>query len=338
MAHKAPTAVTVAPVQEKTGFALWISRHWLHGTVIALAIAAAIIIRDQMEGAKVSERSGSWEKLSTKLSLDRQSGLLQGDATTAAALAIELKDTVAGPSARLAEARLKLKERDYAGAGAALDALEREYPKHHYVTDTFKFGDKSETLVSSMRASIAALKGFDEAHPEFQSNPPPAPDAPRVKLTTDKGVIVVALYVQQAPKHCENFLKLCREGFYAGTKFHRSVPHFMIQGGDPNSKAGEPATWGLGGPGYKVDSESTNGLFHFAGSLAMAKSGGDVQSSGSQFYITTDPRPDLDGQYTVFGTVVEGMDVVRAINEQPNSPDAPERPATPAVLLSAEVL
>ncbi len=334
--HKAPTAVSVAPLQEKSGVGLWISKHWLHGAIFVLAIGAVIVVRYRMEEGKLAALDTSWEKLSPQLDLDPQTGRYKGEPVALAALATDLKDTAAGPSARLAEARARFERRDYEGAVTALEALGRDYPTHPLVVAQFKVGDQSMTLIQSFKKSIEEAKSFDAAHPGLYSNPAPPADAPRVRLITDQGVIVVALYVQQAPKHCENFLKLCREGYYAGTKFHRIVPNFMIQGGDPNSKSGEPATWGQGGPAYKIDQEPS-GLSNFAGVLGMYKLGGGTQSSGSQFYITSDAAHGVDSSYTVFGTVIEGMDVVKKINAAPIAPSS-DRPVTPVVISATEVL
>jgi cyclophilin family peptidyl-prolyl cis-trans isomerase len=334
--HKAPTAVTVAPLREKSGLDLWVSKYWLHASLVVLGVVAFIVVRHNMAQKTVALQDDSWAKLNGKLDRDPATGGYKSDPTALAALAVDLKDTPAGPSARFVEVESRFKLRDYAGALAALDALVREHPTHAYVSAKFKVGEGSMTLAEMLRNSILEKQAFDDAHPGLYLNPAPPADAPRVRLNTDKGMIVVALYVQAAPKHCENFLKLCREGYYNNTKFHRSVPDFMIQGGDPNSRDGDPATWGNGGPEYKVDPEP-NELFHFAGVLAMAKKGGDSQSSGSQFYITSDPAHGLDGQYTVFGAVLEGMNVVELINQAPNAPGS-DRPVTPVVLASTEVL
>lgn len=127
-------------------------------------------------------------------------------------------------------------------------------------------------------------------------------------IETDKGDIVMELYPQDAPQTVNNFVFLAREGFYDGLTFHRVEPGFVIQGGDPRGD-------GTGGPGYTLPAEIKRP--HTEGAVAMARRGDDVnperESSGSQFYITLAPQPGLDGQYTVFGQVTEGMDVVRSI-------------------------
>ncbi len=129
-------------------------------------------------------------------------------------------------------------------------------------------------------------------------------------LDTDRGEIVVELYAAEAPKTVANFEKLSKNGFYNKLTFHRVEPGFVVQGGDP---AGN----GTGGPGYDLPAEISPTEKHLRGTLAMARRGDQVnperKSSGSQFYICLEPAPFLDGQYTVFGGVVEGMNVVDQI-------------------------
>ncbi|MBN9388389.1 MAG: peptidylprolyl isomerase [Chloroflexi bacterium] len=118
------------------------------------------------------------------------------------------------------------------------------------------------------------------------------------------GTIKLEFYPDVAPKHVANFEKLANSGFYNGLTFHRVVPGFVVQGGDPNGN-------GSGGPGWKVPAEFNNRK-HLTGTLAMARSQ-DPNSAGSQFYICLEPQPGLDRQYTVFGQVTEGMDLVKKI-------------------------
>jgi cyclophilin family peptidyl-prolyl cis-trans isomerase len=126
-------------------------------------------------------------------------------------------------------------------------------------------------------------------------------------ITTPKGVIKLEFYSEDAPNHVASFIELADAGFYDGTKFHRVESGFVIQGGDPLSKTDDPMV-GTGGPGYYLQAEF-NSRQHLDGTLAMARSQ-NPDSAGSQFYVTMGPQPFLDGQYTVFGQVVEGLDVV----------------------------
>ena len=126
-------------------------------------------------------------------------------------------------------------------------------------------------------------------------------------LETSKGTIELELYPQQAPKTVNNFVFLAQQEYYDGVTFHRVISDFMIQGGDPTGS-------GRGGPGYKFEDElAGNTLTHETGVISMANAG--PNTNGSQFFITRSPQPHLDGKHTVFGKVVEGQDVVDAIEQ-----------------------
>jgi peptidyl-prolyl cis-trans isomerase B (cyclophilin B) len=121
------------------------------------------------------------------------------------------------------------------------------------------------------------------------------------------GEIVLKFFHNVAPGHVKNFMDLAKKGFYNGTTFHRVIPGFMIQGGDPNSKNADRASHGTGGPGYRVKAEF-NSMPHKRGILSMARAN-DPDSAGSQFFICVADANFLDWQYTAFGEVVSGMDV-----------------------------
>src|SRR6478752_5942048 len=120
-------------------------------------------------------------------------------------------------------------------------------------------------------------------------------------MNTTHGTIAIELFDEDAPKTVENFRKLAADGFYDGIIFHRVIPDFMIQGGCPQGT-------GTGGPGYKFEDEANNGVRHERGVLSMANAG--PNTNGSQFFITHVATPWLDGKHTVFGKVVDGLDVV----------------------------
>jgi peptidyl-prolyl cis-trans isomerase B (cyclophilin B) len=166
---------------------------------------------------------------------------------------------------------------------------------------------------------------------------------PVVIMDTSAGRIVVRFFPEKAPGHVKNFLKLAGEGFYDGTKFHRVIPHFMIQGGDPLTKTDDKSKWGQGGPNYTIPAEF-NDLEHQPGILSMARSD-DPDSAGSQFFIIherSDSSKGLDGKYTVFGEVLEGMDVLDKIISAPVESagglgEPPSRPINPIVIKKVEV-
>ena len=145
-------------------------------------------------------------------------------------------------------------------------------------------------------------------------------------IHTSKGAIALELYPDAAPKTVENFVKLAGDGFYDNVIFHRVIPDFMIQGGDPTGT-------GSGGPGYQFEDEFNDHKVE-RGALAMANAG--PNTNGSQFFIvTTGAAPWLDGKHTVFGKVTSGMDVVDAISEAPR--DARDRPHDDIVIERVEL-
>ncbi len=137
----------------------------------------------------------------------------------------------------------------------------------------------------------------------------------RAIIHTNLGDITLRFFPEVAPNHVNNFIELAKKGFYNGTTFHRVVPRFVIQGGDPNSKNPDRSKHGMGGPGYQVKAEF-NKKPHRRGTLSMARSA-HPDSAGSQFFICVADIPSLDGQYTVFGEVVKGMEAVDKIVSQP---------------------
>jgi peptidyl-prolyl cis-trans isomerase B (cyclophilin B) len=134
-------------------------------------------------------------------------------------------------------------------------------------------------------------------------------------IETKFGNIEIRLFPEVAPNHVHNFMELAKKGFYDGTTFHRVIPGFMIQGGDPNSKNPDRSKHGYGGPGYTLKAEF-NEKPHKRGTLSMARSQ-DPDSAGSQFFICVADAPRLNGMYSVFGEVVSGMDVADKIVGQP---------------------
>ncbi|MFA7309557.1 MAG: peptidylprolyl isomerase [Candidatus Paceibacterota bacterium] len=145
----------------------------------------------------------------------------------------------------------------------------------------------------------------------------------KTTLHTNKGDITIELMEKDAPNTVANFTKLAEEGFYDGTKFHRVIKDFMIQGGDPFTKDESLSErWGTGGPGYKFADEIHANNRNSIGTISMANAG--PNTNGSQFFINTADNSFLDGKHTVFGSVVSGMEVVKAIESiETGGPDRP---------------
>ena len=162
--------------------------------------------------------------------------------------------------------------------------------------------------------------------PKQWSTPPEMVIDPKKKysatISTDKGDMVIELFADKTPKTVNNFVFLAREGYYDDTIFHRVIPDFMVQGGDPTGS-------GRGGPGYRFNDEFHPGLKHNKpGILSMANAG--PGTNGSQFFITHTPTPHLDGKHSVFGQLTSGLDVLMAIPERD-----PMRPQYPGVKITS---
>jgi len=180
--------------------------------------------------------------------------------------------------------------------------------------------------VAANDTTMPATTG-DTSIPAVPSTPAPVMDEAEsqkqvVALDTSFGRIVIELDDVAAPRTCGNFRKLVSDGFYNHTVFHRVIPNFIIQGGDPNTKSGDRSTFGSGGPGYTLPAEIK--LKNNRGAVAMARLPDAVnpqrESNGSQFYICVEDCPSLDDNYTVFAHVIKGMDVVKQIAAQPRDP------------------
>jgi len=161
-------------------------------------------------------------------------------------------------------------------------------------------------------------------------------------LDTNYGKIVIEFLPGDAPRHVAHFKKLARDGSYDGTKFHRLVrintKLTAIQGGDPNTINGDPSTWGLGAPGQeKVAAEFSKTLKHERGIVSAARQGNDPDSATSQFFICTASNPAWDGQYSIFGKVIEGMNVADTIGRAPTINNS-DRPLDPVVIKSVRIV
>ena len=196
------------------------------------------------------------------------------------------------------------------------------------VAEELRRADVSPEIAKSLQKSLPSSpeakqetkekdsgKQFNETNPSRKNAPEQDEDLNEkyesVVLKTTKGEITIILFAKDAPQTVTNFLTLSLSDFYDNTKFHRVIPNFMIQGGDPNSRDNNFSDDGIGGPGY-VFPDEINQHKLVRGSLAMANSGSNT--NGSQFFIVTkDETPWLDGKHTVFGTVIDGMDVVDAM-------------------------
>lgn len=336
--HKSPAQVTVAPLFEKSAFERWVERYKFPALGILTAVVIWVLWNHYSGKAGQRQLDLSWEALAAQTTPHFATRLPSAPPDVLAGLAVQLNGQESGPWARLLEIQGRIDERDYDGALAAITALRSDDADHQIVVGKHLVEGREESIADHLQRVAEQRKVWEAAHPGLFTNPAAPEGSPRVRIKTASGTVEVALYRDLAPMHVENFLKLCKEGYYDGTKFHRVVRGFMIQGGDPNSRDKEPAEWGQGGPDYTVAPEP-NDLAHFAGVLSAAKKPEDKEESGSQFFLTTDEAHYLDGEHTVFGHVVAGQDVVKAIGQAPVAQDGSrDRPLNPVAIESTEVV
>lgn len=181
------------------------------------------------------------------------------------------------------------------------------------VADAFKGGQSTPAGVRKMNRQPAP--SFEIKYRSFSKAEIDRMARTTAVIKTGFGDIKLMFYPDLAPNHVDNFIRLAKSGFYDETIFHRIIPGFMIQGGDPKSKGHNRAGWGTGNPGYFMKAEF-NRTPHKRGILSTAR-GGSPDSAGSQFFICVADKPHLDNQYTVFGKVVSGMNVVDRLVKQP---------------------
>jgi len=192
---------------------------------------------------------------------------------------------------------------------------------------------------SIVLAVLLASAAFAAEEKKEEKTPMNSPNEVAV-IKTSEGDMVVQFWTDAAPNTVENFKKLARQGFYDGTIFHRIVKGFMIQGGDPNSKdQAKENSYGEGGPGYNIKAEF-NDHGHERGVISMAR-GPDPDSAGSQFFVCLAPVRRLDHQYTTFGKLIKGDDVLEKIGDTPvtrNSMGEPSKPTKRVVVESVKIV
>lgn len=336
--HKAPTQITIASIQEKTLFHEFVERYWKAGVVLAVGATIAILMSTYMRRQAQQVHHSSWDDLEAVADLGGGFfGQVQGGSPESLALFAEQnKETPVGAWGKALEVGSALQADELEEGNQAAEQLTSLWPDHLLSTAKLYPGpDAPRTLAENVRSGKADLEAWEQEHAFLFSNPDLPTDAPRVRLNTSQGALVLGLYSDRAPLHVENFLKLAREGYYNGTKFHRVIRGSLIQAGDPNSIAGAPESWGLGGSEATLEPELDPRLRHFKGALAAWKATGEARSHGSQFFLTTADQNQMDGQSTVFGRVLEGDAVLEAIE---SGAVVGDRPQDPAVIESVEVL
>ena len=194
---------------------------------------------------------------------------------------------------------------------------------------------KAISFLCALGLFAAAATHAEDAKTNAPAAAPAKAAAEAAIIKTSEGTMVVEFYPEVAPNHVANFKKLARQGFYDGQCFHRVIKGFMIQGGDPNTKdESKKDLWGQGGPGYTINAEF-NSKHHARGVLSMARTS-DPNSAGSQFFVCHGDAGFLDGQYTVFGKLIKGDDVLEKIATTPT--EGPDRPVKRVNIESVKIV
>lgn len=328
--HKAATEITIIQ-EERSAFAETVDKYKWHGIAAMVVIGAIIVWRQRAGVAAVQFERADWAELyKAQITTDGR-----GDALDAAIK--NITDRTVASWANVDKAMLQIEDRDFGAAASSISQAAGE-GADILTKMTFPIGEDGAeaTLAASMEARIKAEQTFFD-NDFVYSNPALPENSPHVEFETNKGLIVVGLYLDRAPQHVKNMLKLVEEDYYDGIGFHRVGAGSFIQGGDPNSREEDSSTWGLGGPGYTVPEEK-NGLKHVKGALAGARSPGAKASSGSQFFITAQPmHATWDGNYTVYGQVVDGLDIVEEISNSEVQPDSDGKVVEPIRIIEARV-
>ena len=328
--HKAPTQVTLVQ-EEKGAFAQWISTNW---KMLAFAAAgiSALILGSQLMGQKAVESRNA--ELDTLLA-----AVQSGDASQLEAASSSLAEAGLGSWADLMLVQLALSEERYDDAASLLSKLEANASP--LLGMQMPLGSEGETrsILEHIRTCIDGSKEQLAATGVQLYNPAPPSGATRVVFDTDMGSIEVGLYDEKAPLHVANFLANVDAGTYEGTRFHRIISGFMIQGGNPNTTSEDRTQW-IENPDddeVLVPSEKENGLVHSPFVLAGAMKPDDTDSSQYQFYITEGHAHWLNEKHTVYGKVLLGEDIVRALASVPVDPQS-NQPVTAPVLRSVRRL
>jgi len=336
--HKAPTEVTVALHEEKSGLATFVEKHWVKGAIVAVMVSGFILYQQWQSRQAAEVVDASWTRLMSAVE-ESGGGELIGDPDLIDGLSSELEGTIAAPWALFLKARGLREQGEYDAAVAVLLEIKERYPEHPLVRDKRTRGDSATPLsaIEHLSKVFNAEAEWRSTQPQLFDNPAPPPGSPTVTIQTDYGDIVVALYQDLAPKHSENLIQLAQDGFYNGIKIHRTAFGQMLETGDPLTKeeGSDPLEWGKQGIEHSVETEET-GLFHFAGYLSMNKLATDEGSNGSLFAITVQDVHYRNDQNVVFGKVVEGLEVAQEIAALPADPSG-QRPSDPVVIQSMTV-
>ena len=304
--HKAPTQVTILR-EEKSAFQNTVDRFWKPIALITLVLSGMLLYNIWSSHQADAKDGIEWVPL--------DEALRDQDLAAIRAVREGSQGSKIEPWALLAEGQVALSQGNDREAQEAFASLSATTDPVLSKLQLPIGPDGAPTTIAAHLAAASTVQATWDAENPILTNPAPADNMPKIVFETDAGEIEVTLYMDRAPVHVKNIVKLAKEGFYDGTLFHRVVRNanmWIVQGGDPNTLEGEEAIWGQGGPGYDQTPEK-NGLVHAKGYLSAAAPSGGARSSGSQFFFTLNPCHFLDGRHTIFGQITSGLSIVEEI-------------------------
>jgi cyclophilin family peptidyl-prolyl cis-trans isomerase len=333
--HKAPTQVTISTGEGNTELHDLVRRYWKPVAGVAAVIVGIVVWRVAVTEQKAKSDTKAWNRV--RKDVQMEFSIQPPPLAVLGGLEEELAGSTVAPWVKAIGVGSQLEAGKTSEAVAAAKSIVASWPDNLLVATPI-YAAQSEgsrmTLPAWIETSSAALSSFESERPDLKGNPPPAGSAPRVRIKTSKGDIVVALYDSIAPKHAENFLKLCDGGFYDGTKVSRLVAGQLVEAGDPNTRGEDSSEWGKGGPGYTLAHEGY-GVWNYKYSMTSIPMDDNFTSNGSMFRLLLSDAHSFDGAASVFGVVVEGMEVLDALGVVEVQDDRPKEAIT---ILATEVL
>jgi cyclophilin family peptidyl-prolyl cis-trans isomerase len=324
--HKSATSVTLAPLAEKSPFEQLVERLWKPALAVAVLLSGWLVYRHTQQTKALARLDDEWTQLTAQAPLEGIPRVPTAAPAAFEALAQQLQASPAGPWARVLEAQANVKQRNYTAALASLEALKSQYPNHDLAKDAWPFKSGTEaTFVEAWTQSIQQRASWESQHSNLFANPSASEGSPRVKISTERGDVVIVLYRDRAPMQVANFLDRLDKGLWKEAKFYRIDPQTGVDAGDPAATADPSAV-------------EESGLYHFEGAVSAGPGTAPGQTSSHTFSILTTDHHELDGQRVVFGQVETGLDVVRQIAAADQKPEAPGEPAQPVSISAVELL
>jgi cyclophilin family peptidyl-prolyl cis-trans isomerase len=322
--HKAPTAVSLAPLAEKSPFERFVGRYWPVIAGVVVLVVGGVIVRERLAQKRSDERNTSWDRLSASTTNDGFPRVPVAKVEVLERVADERPDAPAAPWALLMAARQGIDDADAAGADRALRRLESGFPQHSVVVDTWPIGpDGSAASLAAYLSDAAKLESeWRSANAALFANPALPADARSAEFRTAVGGFSVGLYSDRFPDVTSDFMAKCSEGGFNGTNIYVASPGQYCEFGDPSTRSADRAGWGIEGNRHSI-AATDSGLRHFAGVVSIRKAAEPGTFETDRYRVSLIAAHELDGDYLVIGAVTQGLDVLKTIAARESDPARP---------------